>query len=189
MFARRQPVIEAMDRVAELFCRPLLLLLGIASVAEVIQPARPRSYRYLPAVLLLMAVAGLIWIIAGWRMAGAVILNMVFAISVFIRTRSPLAEGPRRHDERETALFRLGHFWGLFAVALIAIGGCFYLGASATLSDRDPVSLGEMLTGHRLWLPRSLEWFEFALFLIVVEANIAVLVTSWSVPATEPDED
>ena len=202
MFVRRQPVIEAMDRAAEIFWKPWFWLFRVKPYS-VIQNnqfddprKRQRSYRYLPLVLLSVCVIGLGLMIAGWHdIAVLMIGNLAFTVTTQIQNRSPLGPnslGPRiqLRDERETALYRLGHLWGLFAVAVLAVGGCFYFAFAEPLSQSGGESIAMMVTSHRLWFPTNpVEWFVLAFLLITVEINIAVLVTSWSVPKFDPDEE
>ena len=93
-------------------------------------------------------------------------------------------------DEREIALFRLGHLWGLFTVTLLAVGGCVYFAFAEPITELHSESAATLLTGRHLWFPaNSLEWYVLAFFLINVEINVAVLVSSWSLPGSDPAED
>ena len=202
MFARRQPVIEAMDRAAECFWKPVFWLFRVKpfQIIENGQLGNPRqrqrSYRYLPLFLLLICLVGLGLMIAGWPLSAMLtIINLGFTFTTQIANRSPLgpnALGPRfqSRDERETALHRLGHVWGLFVVAVLAVIGCLYFAFAQPLAQAGGESLAMAVTTHRLWFPTNpTEWLVLALLLITMEINIAVLVTSWSVPKLDPDNE
>lgn len=189
MFARRQPVVEAMDRTAQCVAKSLFWLFR----TDISQPGKPRpalSYRYLPLALLLVCAAGLGIISVGWVWFGMAVFNVAWLATCFIQLSSPLAASWGQRDERETALFRLGHMWGLFAVAIVAVLGCFYFGIAAPMPGPGHASVGLVLTGLHLWFPtQAIDWMELAMFLLAVEINVAVLVSSWNMPRDPADLD
>lgn len=85
-------------------------------------------------------------------------------------------------DERERALIRSGHFTGLLAVAVLAIGGCFLAGIGNALSL--------LYKTAPPWTPvRIQDWIALGFFLLIVELNVAVLYVSWKLPRRMPGDD
>jgi len=166
MTFRANPFLEKLDRTAELTGMPAFSRRAAKDTAL--------PFRFVPVIFLAMAVFGLVlqaWIpTAGWSMI----------MILWMGTFSLLLTGPMRRqpgdalDERERALIRTGHFGGLVAVAILAIGGCLAAGLSQALT---------LFGVAPLWLPRHpTDWLALGFFLLVVEANVAVLVASWKSP-------
>jgi hypothetical protein len=197
MFARRQPVIEAMDRAAEWFWYPWFRLFRIqpnfltGAQNTIGAQKRQRRYRYLPLLLLLVCIAGLGCTIAGAPMAGELIItNLGLTFTQHMQMRSPAATYSPDRDEREVVLYQRSHLWGLFAVACLAVSGCFYFAVAEPLSEMDGQSVLMTFTLHRWWFPAGpLDWYGLAMLLVTVELNVAVLFASWSVPMDISEED
>jgi hypothetical protein len=191
MFVRRQPMIEFMDRTAEWLWGPVLRLLGVASLQDLLmRRSQAHSFRFFPVLLLLGCLAGLGAMMAGWRITGLMIFNAAWITTTLIQGRSPLMAGPRGRDEREAALVRSGHLWGLGAVALVAVLGCFYFALALPMPDLGGKTAFALIFGGHPWFPaQPLDWMELALFLMAIEINVAVLAASWLLPKGVSDEE
>lgn len=191
MFVRRQPLIEAMDHAAEWLWTPVLRFLKVDTLEDLqLSTGHARSFRVLPLVLLLGCSAGLGGMIAGWRITGLMILNAAWILTALIQTRSPLMGRPNGRDEREAALVRSGHLWGLGATTMLALIGCFYFALASPMPDLSGKAVGSLIFGRHLWFPsQPLDWMELALFGMAVEINVAVLAASWGLPEGDTEDD
>ena len=190
MFARRQPVIEALDHVAEWLWYPLFRLFKIRPYAVAPSLRRHRSFRYLPLALLLAGLISIGAMVSGRSAIYRFGVEMIWVATSLVMSQSPLTEGRPHRDERQLALFRTSHFWGLLTIAVLAIVGCLYMGFALPMVDLGGQSVAGYVTGYHWWCPATaIDWVALALILMTVELNVAVLVASWALPRATADED
>lgn len=168
---RGNPIAEALDRIAE--------RTGVPAMNRRMEERPARPLRFLPGALLLLVMGGLALAISGSPF-GLAVTSASWSGTIIAHMFSPMRLPRRPLDERERALVRLGHLWGLAVVVILSVGACFWFGfATAFKTD-----------GAMLWMPRApQEWIAIGFALMALEANIAMLATSWAFPRPVPDED
>lgn len=185
---RNQPVIDALDRGAMWLTATIERLTGV-KVYQV-NPAgrRHRAFIWLPIVLLTVLLAGFASLVAGHEVIGWVVICGVQSLSLALRQSSTISEGAPRPDERQRELARNGHFWGLLAVAVLAVPGFIYAALAQPVAGTG--SFLRFLTGHDWWMPATpLAWLSVAFLLIGVETNVAVIAASLATPRGDFGED
>lgn len=174
MTYRANPFLKKLDSAAE--------ATGMPALARHTRRHATLPFRVTPLLFLAWAVVGLV-IQTRVPETGWLILMLAWTGGFPLLLTGPMRLPPGgMHDERERALIRSGHFSGLAAVALLAIGGCFLAGITSALSLLHYVA--------PLWTPHSvLDWIALGFFLLVVELNVAVLAISWKLPWRMPQDD
>jgi Na+/proline symporter len=168
---RGDPIAEALDRIAE--------RTGVPAMNRRMEERPVRPLRFLPGALLLLVMGGLALAIGGSPF-GLAITSTGWSGTIIAQMFSPMRADRRSLDERERALMRLGHLWGLATAMALSVGACFWLGFASALREG----------GVNLWMPQGpQEWIAIGFALMALEANIAMLATSWVLPRPVPDED
>jgi len=173
------PIAEKLDKAADAFADAV----GLTRLRRRFNSGRTVRFRFLPLVLLGLAVAGL-WVqIARSEGLGYLMVMIVWLTSGAIQAFSPIgnSRGAKQLDEREAALVRSGHFAGLLAAMGVAVLGCLAFGMGST---------AELARLGSFWQPESgSDWFALAFFLLAVEANVATMAASAKVPEDLDDKD
>lgn len=191
MFApRNQPIIDALDRTAIWVSWPFKRFFGFDLFATDAASRRHRSFRTLPMLLLGAATIGFGVMVKGHTMPGYLAITVAWCLSITLRQLSTVMEGQPHPDERQRALFRNSHFWGLRATVALAAAGYFYAAIAQPAVRSGDAGMGQLLFGHDLWFPaQPLEWMAIVFYLFTVETNVAMLVAGWTAPRELPDED
>ena len=183
MTYKGDPIAEKLDKLAE--------KTGVQRLQPKFGTADPFRFRVLPIVLLALVITGLTVQIGWpqWRSLGVTgpafwIVMVAWFVTVMAYGFGPLwqfwqSSWSGKLDEREEAVIRHGHFVGLFWALCVAVLGSFTIMFG---------KMGVMLHMWRLWAPETgFDWMIIALFLLVVEANVAALAASAATP--EPLDD
>lgn len=172
------PLSQKLDKVAGVAADAV----GLTRARRRLNSGRAFRFRFVPLVLLALAIAGL-WVqIAVSDVLGYLAVMIVWMTSSAIQSFSPLGNlRGGKLDERETALIRSGHFTGLLVALGVGVLGCFILG------------MGSIATQFRLgsfWAPEiGTDWFALAFFLLAVETNVATMAASARLPQDLDDEE
>ena len=166
MTYKGDPIAEKLDKLAELTGVP-----GLRRRSEAASARGPIRFRVVPGILLALAAGGLALQIAYPWGFGLWMIIVPWFVTTMVYQFGPLGQRRgRKWDEREAAVVRHGHFIGLLTIAFGAIGA--------------------MLRLWHLWAPRNgLDWMAVTFFLLVLEANVAVLAASSAIPDALDDEE
>jgi len=168
------PIAEKLDKIAE--------ATGMPQLSRRLNSATPIRFRFIPLVLLAIAVAGL-WVqIALSDMLGYLVVMIAWMAGSAIQAFSPAGNmRGGQLDEREVALVRSGHFAGLLAAMGVAVLGCFAFGMA---------SVANLFRLGAFWVPEiGTDWFALAFFLLAIESTVAALAASAKLPDALDDED
>lgn len=156
-------------------------------IGRLIEPKKrePRTLRWWPLVLLVIATAGYALIaIDGLRhhdgrllagILGYTLLYGSFGMATVLRVLGPRLIGSLDHplDERERMIkARAGHIGGT-VIAVATMGGCFYFG---------------LATPFGLWVPDANGWVALGFLIETWWFTLPVLVASW-LQARPPGDD
>jgi hypothetical protein len=171
MTYKGDPIAEKLDQLAE--------ATGFPRLQRKFQ-SQPVRFRVLPWVLLALAVAAMAIQIA-WPTWGTFWIIMVpWSVTIMAYGNGPMWRSAKL-DEREAALIKHGHFVGMMWALAVAVLG------SLTIAFGQ---MGAMLRLWSLWAPRDgVDWMMITLFLLVVEANVAVLAAGAAAPDPLDDDE
>jgi len=174
MTYKGDPIAEKLDKLAE--------ATGMPRLQRRYASGNPIRFRLLPLVLLAIAAAGLALQIAEPLSLGYLVILTVWSVTILVFTLGPLGQrAGRRWDEREAAVVRKGHFMGLLIAFGAAVLGSLAFGMGKT---------GAMIRLWDIWTPQSgLDWLAVTFFLLVLEANVAVIAASAATPEPLEDEE
>ena len=172
MTYKGDPIAEKLDRLAE--------ATGMPALQRKLRSRDPMRFRVLPSILLAAAVAGMAVQIRWGGLIGFWIVWAGWFGSFMCQPFGPMGRSAgRKLDEREAAIVRNGHFTGMMWALGVAVLGSLTITFGTAWA---------MLGMGRLWAPQTpMDWMTITLFLLAVEANVAVLAASAAMP--EPLED
>ncbi|MBO0749239.1 MAG: hypothetical protein J2O44_02255 [Porphyrobacter sp.] len=172
MTYKGDPIAEKLDKLAE--------ATGMPRLQRKFAKADPLRFRVLPLGLLGLAVAGLAAQMA-WPFSQAFwLVGAAWFATVMVYGNGPMWRSGKL-DEREAAVVRHGHFVGMMWALGVAVLG------SLTIAFGQ---MGAMLRLWDLWAPRTgIDWMVVTLFLLVIEANVAVLAAGAATPEPLEDEE
>jgi hypothetical protein len=171
MTYKGDPIAEKLDRLAEATGFPRL---------QRKFHSQPVRFRLLPWILLALAVGAMAVQIARPGLWTFWLLMAPWFVTIMAYGNGPMWRSGKL-DEREAAVIRHGHFVGMMWALAVAVLG------SLTIAFGQ---MGAMLRLWTLWAPRDgIDWMMVTLFLLVVEANVAVLAASAATPEPLDDDD
>lgn len=172
MTYKADPVSEKLDKLAE--------STGFPRLSRRLDAGVPYRLRVLPLVLLGIVVIGLILQITHGGIFGFYVVMFAWIMTMSLQQWGPLRQPwVRGYDEREAALVRSGHFVGLLGALVVAILGSLAIGFG---------QIGAAVGLWSVWAPESgLDWIAIAVFLLVLQANLATFAASVAMP--EPLDD
>ena len=171
MTYKGDPIAEKLDQLAE--------MTGFPRLQRKFQ-SQPVRFRVLPWILLALAAAAMAIQVARPSWGTFWIMMAPWFVTIMAYGNGPLWRGGKL-DEREAAIVRHGHFVGMLWALAVAVLG------SLTIAFGQ---MGAMLRLWSLWAPRDgVDWMMITLFLLVVEANVAVLAASSATPEPLDDDE
>lgn len=174
MTYKGDPIAEKLDKLAE--------ITGVPGLQRRYRSANPVRFRVLPLLLLTLATGGLALQIISPRGIGYFMIMMAWTATIAIFALGPLGRRTSdRLDEREAGVVRHGHFVGLIVAFSASLLGAFAFGFG---------KMGAMIGLWDIWAPRTgLDWLAIAMFLMNLEANVAVLAASAATPEPLDDDE
>jgi hypothetical protein len=176
MTYKGDPIAEKLDQLAE--------STGVPRLQRRLVAADPVRFRWLPILLLALAVVAMGVQIARPNGLGFMLLMVPWSVTILMYQFGPLGsprQRGRRYDEREAAVVRHGHFVGLMWTLSLAILASLAFGLG---------KMGAMIRLWDIWTPTSgLDWMAVTFFLLSLEINIAILAASSATPEPLEDEE
>ena len=174
MTYKGDPITEKLDKLAE--------VTGVPRLQRRYRSNNPIRFRVLPLLLLAVASAGMALQIAYPAGFGYFVIISSWSGTIVVFTLGPLGQrAGRKWDEREAAIVRGGHFWGLLIAFAVAILASLAFGMG---------KMGAMIRLWDIWTPRAgRDWLAVTFFLLSLEANVAVLAASAATPEALEDEE